>query len=52
MTRKRRARVFGFAVIATLSTALSMAPKVSAQPPNRTPAVVGEKVADGQAYER
>jgi hypothetical protein len=29
---------------------LSIAPVASAQPPNRTPAVVGEKLADGQAY--
>ena len=50
MTRTRRALVFCSAVIATLSTALSIAPKVSAQPPNRTPAVVGEKLTDGQAY--
>ena len=50
MTRTRRALVFCSAVIATLSMALSIAPKASAQPPNRTPAVAGEKLADGQAY--
>jgi hypothetical protein len=50
MTLKHRALIFGSAVIATLSAALSIAPIVSAQPANRTPAVVGEKLTDGEAY--
>lgn len=50
MTRKPRALVFGSAAIAILSAALSIAPIVSAQSPNRTPDVVGEKMTDGQAY--
>src|ERR1039458_5927332 len=50
MTRTHRAFVYCSAIIATLSATLLIAPKVSAQPSNRTPAVVGEKLADGQAY--
>ena len=50
MTRKRSVPAFGSAVIAILSAALSITPRVSAQPLNRTPAVVGEKITDGQAY--
>ena len=50
MTRNRRGLFIGSAVIAALSVRLSIAPVVSAQPPNRTPAVVGRKLTDGQAY--
>ena len=50
MTRIRSALVIGSAVIVAAGTRLSIGPVVSAQPPNRTPAVVGEKLTDGQAY--
>jgi hypothetical protein len=50
MTRKRRVFVSGSAAIAILTTALLIAPRVSAQPPDRTPDVVGEKLTDGEAY--
>ena len=50
MTRNRSALLIGRAVLAALSIWLSIAPVASAQPPNRAPAVVGEKLADGQAY--
>jgi hypothetical protein len=50
MTRKRRTLVYASAVIMALTAALSTAQRAAAQPPNRTPAAVGEKIADGQAY--
>lgn len=50
MTRTRRPPVFCSTVIATLSTAVSIAPGAWAQAPNRVPAAVGRKLTDGQAY--
>jgi hypothetical protein len=43
MTRIRRALISISSAIATLSTAVSIAPGVFAQPRTRAPAVVGEK---------
>ena len=50
MTRIHRSLLLRSVVIATLSSALSIAPKLAAQPPNPTPAAIGEKLTDGQAY--
>jgi hypothetical protein len=50
MTRDRSPLQIGRVVIAALSIWLSIASVASAQLPNRAPAVVGEKLADGQAY--
>jgi hypothetical protein len=35
---------------AAILVLISIAPRLTAQPPNRTPPVVGQKLADGQAY--
>jgi hypothetical protein len=50
MTRNGDPLLIGRALIAALSICWSIAPVASAQPPNRAPAVLGEKIADGQAY--
>ena len=50
MIRNRSPLLIVHAVVAALRIWLSVAPIASAQPPNRAPAIAGEKLADGQAY--
>ena len=50
MIRNRSPLPIGYAMIAALSVRLFLGTVVGAQPPGRTPAVTGERLADGQAY--